>query len=140
MNARKGTTMATKDEIRRRVELADAERSTRRLDTAQLVGELAQRRTNLAAELREVDVKLGDLITETEDVMSLPELASFTDLPVDELAEWATARKPKRGRKKRLTTRTPRTGTSSDQRKPESQEAPSVADLVPQALRSDSNQ
>ncbi|GHH32164.1 hypothetical protein [Lentzea cavernae] len=132
--------MATKDEIRRRVELADAERSTRRLATAELVGELAQRRINLAAELQEVDAKLGDLITETEDVMSLPELASFTDLPVDELAEWAAARKPRRGRKKRPNMRQPRSGNSSDQRKPDPQEVPSVVGIGPQALRPDSVQ
>jgi hypothetical protein len=127
--------MATKDEIRRRVELADAERSHRRLATAQLVGELAHRRTNLAAELREVDLKLGDLITEAEDVMSLPELGSFTDVPVDELKEWAAASKPKRGRKRRSSTRPPKSGTSSDQHQPVAQETPSAIEVVPQALR-----
>ncbi|SER08182.1 hypothetical protein SAMN05216188_107326 [Lentzea xinjiangensis] len=115
--------MATTDEIRRRVELADAERSNRRLATAQLVGELAHRRTVLATELSEVDVKLGELITEAEDVMSLPELASFTDVPVDELTKWTTASKPKRGRKRRAITRPPKVETSS------------VAEVVPQALR-----
>lgn len=122
-DARKGNTMATTDEIRRRVELADAERSNRRLATAQLVGELAHRRTVLAAELREVDVKLGDLITEAEDVMSLPELASFTDVPVDELTNWTAASKPKRGRKRRASTRGPKTGTSLG------------VEVVPQAIR-----
>ncbi|MEU7474345.1 hypothetical protein AB0A63_00060 [Lentzea sp. NPDC042327] len=127
--------MATTDEIRRRVELADAERSHRRLATAQRVGELAHRRTNLAAELRDVDVKLGDLITEAEDVMSLPELASFTDVPVDELRAWAAASKPKRGRKRRSTTRPLKPGASPDQGEPDPQPDPSAPEASLQALR-----
>lgn len=127
--------MATTDEIRRRVELADAERSNRRLATAQLVGELAHRRTVLASELSDVDVKLGELITEAEDVMSLPELASFTDVPVDELTKWTAASKPKRGRKRRASTRPPKPGTSSDQRNPGVHETSTGTEAVPQALR-----
>lgn len=116
--------MATTDEIRRRVELADAERSNRRLATAQLVGELAHRRTALAAELHDVDVKLGDLITEAGDVMSLPELASFTDVPVDELTKWTATSKPKRGRRRRPNT-------------PPAKPEPAISsteEVVPQAL------
>ncbi len=127
--------MATTDEIRRRVELADAERSNRRLATAQLVGELAHRRTVLAAELNEIDVKLGELIIEAEDVMSLPELASFTDVPAEELTKWSTASKPKRGRKRRASTRPPKHGTSSDQRNPGVHETSSGAEVVQQAPR-----
>ncbi|MCX2948974.1 hypothetical protein [Lentzea sp. NEAU-D7] len=125
--------MATTDEIRRRVELADAERSNRRLATAQLVGELAHRRTVLAAELNEVDVKLGELIIEAEDVMSLPELASFTDVPADELTKWTAASKPKRGRKRRANTRPLKPGTSSDQSKPGVHETSSGTEVVSQA-------
>lgn len=116
--------MATTDEIRRRVELADAERSNRRLATAQLVGELAHRRTALAAELHDVDVKLGDLITEAGDVMSLHELASFTDVPVDELTKWTAASKPKRGRRRRPNTRPAKPGPAIS----------SHEEVVPQAL------
>ena len=126
--------MATTDEIRRRIELADSERSNRRLATAQLVGELAHRRTELAAELHEVDVKLGDLITESEDVMSLPELASFTDVPVDELMRWTAASKPKRGRKKRSSTRPPKPGPSNDQHNPGAQDTSRHDGAAPQAL------
>ncbi|RAS58980.1 hypothetical protein C8D87_11633 [Lentzea atacamensis] len=126
--------MATTDEIRRRVELADAERSNRRLATAQLVGELAHRRTVLATELQEVDVKLGELITEAEDVMSLPELASFTDVPVDELTKWTVASKPKRGRRKRSSARPPKPGSSSDQHNPAVQEISSAQQATSQAL------
>lgn len=125
--------MATTDEIRRRVQLADAERSNRRLATAQLVGELAHRRTVLATELHDVDVKLGELITEAEDVMSLAELASFTDVPVDELTKWTAASKPKRGRRKRSSTRSPKPGSSSDQHNPAAQEI-SVQQANSQAL------
>lgn len=110
--------MATTDEIRRRIETADAERSSRRLDTAQLVGELSQRRTALTKELQEIDIKLGDLITGAEDVISLPELASFTDVPVDELTKWTVASKPKRGRRKRLNERLAKPALSGEQRGP----------------------
>lgn len=126
--------MATTDEIRRRVELADADRSNRRLATAQLVGELARRRTVLATELQEVDVKLGDLITEAEDVMTLPELASFTDVPMDELTRWTAASKPKRGRRKRSSPRLPKPGPSDDQHNPDVQEVFAGKEVLPPAL------
>ncbi|SES39796.1 hypothetical protein [Lentzea albida] len=107
--------MATTDEIRRRIEIADAERSSRRLGTAQLVGELAHRRTALSKELHEIDIKLGNLIIDAEDVISLPELALFTDVPVDELTQWTVASKPKRGRRKRSIERTAKLGSSGEQ-------------------------
>lgn len=107
--------MATTDEIRRRIEIADSERSSRRLGTAQLVGELAHRRTALAKELHEIDIKLGNLITGAEDVISLAELASFTDVPVEELTKWTVVSKPKRGRRKRSSERPAKPGPSGEQ-------------------------
>jgi hypothetical protein len=93
--------MATTNEIRERIQQADAARSRRRLAAAQRVGELADRRTKLAAQLKEIDAELGEVLAENEDVISVPELAAVTDLSAADLSHWLGRRKPSRTKRKR---------------------------------------
>jgi hypothetical protein len=92
--------MITTDEIERRVEKADADKSARRTAAAREVGELAHRRAALAEELAEVERKLGTVLAAAADVVGVEELAEFTDVPAADLARWLTAGKPRarRGR------------------------------------------
>ncbi|MEU0533461.1 hypothetical protein [Amycolatopsis tolypomycina] len=88
------------DEIERRVEKADAEKSARRTAAAREVGELAHRRAALAEELAEVERKLGTVLVAAADVIGIDELTEFTDVPAADLTRWLTAGKPRarRGR------------------------------------------
>ncbi len=92
--------MITTDEIERRVEKADAEKSARRTAAAREVGELAHRRAALAEELAEVERKLGEVLAAAADVIGIDELTEFTDVPAADLTRWLTAGKPRarRGR------------------------------------------
>jgi len=92
--------MITTDEIERRVEKADAEKRARRTAAAREVGELAHRRAVLAEELADVERKLGTVLAAAADVVSVDELAEFTDVPTADLTRWLTAGKPRarRGR------------------------------------------
>ncbi len=92
--------MITTDEIERRVEKADAEKSARRTAAAREVGELAHRRAVLVEELADVERKLGTVLTAVADIMGIDELAEFTDVPATDLTKWLTAGKPRarRGR------------------------------------------
>lgn len=103
--------MATTEEIRRRVEQADIERSARRSAAAQQVGELARRRAAVAAQLADVERELGDVLAAAQDVIGVDELARFTDLKVADLSQWLTIRKPGRGRPRKQTSN----GTSKGQ-------------------------
>jgi hypothetical protein len=100
--------MTTADEIRRRVEEADTERSAKRSATAQQVGDLAARRAAIAEQLGDVERQLGDVLAAARDVMDIDELARFTDVPATDLTKWLTARKTPRAKRKR-----PASGTSS---------------------------
>ncbi|MFG1645551.1 hypothetical protein ACGFMK_35165 [Amycolatopsis sp. NPDC049252] len=88
--------MITTDEIERRVEKADAEKSARRTAAAREVGELAHRRAALAEELADVERKLGTVLATAADVIGVDELAEFTDVPSADLTTWLTAGKPRR--------------------------------------------
>lgn len=83
--------MATADEIRRRVEETDTARSARRATTAQQVGELAQRRTAIVEQLKEIERQLGEVLTAARTVLDLAELARFTDIPAADLTIWLDA-------------------------------------------------
>lgn len=100
--------MATTDDIARRVEEADSARSARRTKGAQLVGGLAHERTAVVQRLADIDQQIGDAIVDYSDVISVDELAVFTDTAPADLAQILNARKPNRGRRKRRTTVSPR--------------------------------
>jgi hypothetical protein len=116
--------MITTDEIERRVERADAEKSAKRTAAAREVGELAHRRTALAEELAEVERKLGEVLAAAADVISIDELTEFTDVPAADLTSWLTAGKPRARRGRPPGSRRP---------KPEAQPgtSPAVAPLEP---------
>lgn len=92
--------MITTDEIERRVQKVDADKSARRTAAAREVGELARRRGVLADQLADVERKLGTVIAGAADVVDIHELAEFTDVPAADLTGWLTAGKPRarRGR------------------------------------------
>lgn len=92
--------MIPTDEIERRVEKADAEKSARRTAAAREVGELAHRRATLSEELADVERQLGTVLAASADVVDVDELAEFTDVPAADLTRWLTAGKPRarRGR------------------------------------------
>jgi hypothetical protein len=92
--------MILTDEIERRVEKADAEKSARRTAAAREVGGLAHRRAALAEELAEVERKLGEVLVAAADVIGIDELTEFTDVPAADLTRWLSAGKPRarRGR------------------------------------------
>ncbi|MEV6236759.1 hypothetical protein [Lentzea sp. NPDC051838] len=100
--------MATTYDIARRVEEADSARSARRTKGAQLVGELAQERTAVVQRLADIDQQIGDAIVDYSDVISVDELAAFTETAPADLTQILNARKPNRGRRKRRTTSSPR--------------------------------
>lgn len=100
------TSMATTDEIRRRVEDADTARSARRSAAAQRIGELARRRAAIAEQLDDIERQLGDVLADARDVIDVDELARFTDVPPADLTRWLTSRKTTRVKRKRLATTT----------------------------------
>lgn len=95
--------MATTDEIERRVEQADAARSAKRAAAAKRVGELAQLRAEVAEKLGDIEQELGDLLAESSNVISVDELAKFTDVPATDLTQWLNGRKTTRPKRKRST-------------------------------------
>jgi hypothetical protein len=108
--------MATPQEIRRRVELADTARSARRAAAAQQVGELAQHRAAIMKQLENVERELGHALSEAEDVIDIDELAEFTDIKPADLAEWLTGHTASRSRRKKATSTA---GAPSKRRTPE---------------------
>lgn len=104
--------MATPEEIRQRVEEADTARSARRAAAAQQVGELAQRRAAIVAQLAEVERELGEVVADAQDVIDVDELAAFTDLKPSDLTGWLAGRKPSRGKRRKATTTTGALGDS----------------------------
>ncbi|MFJ7218931.1 hypothetical protein [Amycolatopsis sp. NPDC098790] len=127
--------MIATDEIERRVEKADAEKSAKRTAAAREVGELAHRRAALAEELAEVERKLGAVLVAAVDVVSVDELAEFTDVPAAELTRWLTAGKPRarRGRPpgSRRTKPEAQPGASLALAPPESRPRPPAASMQP---------
>lgn len=93
--------MATTEVIERRVEEADSARSARRSAAAKRIGELAEHRAALAEQLDDIDRQLGDELAAAQDVISVDELARFTDVPAADLTRWLTARKSTRAKRKR---------------------------------------
>lgn len=112
--------IATAEEIDRRVEAADTARRLKRSAAAQQVGELAKTRTELAAQLDEVDRQLGEVLADASDVLDIDELARFTNIPAADLTGWLTTRKPNRTNKKKK----PAVTTSSTTARPSAVKAP----------------
>ncbi|WP_246127720.1 hypothetical protein [Amycolatopsis rhizosphaerae] len=97
----------TTDEIQRRVEEADTARSAKRSEAARQVGELAQRRAAVAAQLEDIERQLGDVLAGAQEVIDIDELARFTDVPAADLTRWLTARTTSRPKRKRSPGRAP---------------------------------
>jgi hypothetical protein len=96
--------MATTEEIERRIEEADSARSARRAAAAKRVFELANQRAAVAEQLNDLERELGDVLTETADVIEIDELARFTDVPATDLTGWLNNRKTTRPKRKRPVT------------------------------------
>lgn len=107
--------MATTDDIARRVEEADSARSARRTKGAQLVGGLTHERTAVVQRLADIDQQIGDAIVDYSDVITIDELATFTDTAPADLTQILDARKPSRGRRKRRTTGAPQGASDREQ-------------------------
>jgi hypothetical protein len=103
----KGASMATPDEIERRIAENDADRTARRSAAAKQVGELAQRRADLAEQLDDIERELGDVLAAASDVLDITELARFTDVPATDLTRWLEARKTTRTKRKKTTADAP---------------------------------
>jgi len=93
--------MPTSDEIDRRVKQVDMPRSEKRSVLARQVGELAQHRTVIAEQLADIERRLGDLLLVAREVMDIPELAQFTDVPAADLTRWLDTRTDARPARKR---------------------------------------
>lgn len=98
--------MATPDEIQHRVDEFDSARSARRKAAAHQVSELAVRHDELVSEVDKVKRTLAEVLAEYSDVITVEELARFTEVPVSHLEQWQDGAKPGRN-KKRRTSRTP---------------------------------
>lgn len=126
--------MITTDEIERRVERADADKSARRTAAAREVGELAHRRAALAEELAEVERKLGAVLAAAAEVVSVDELAEFTDVPAADLTRLLTAGKPRARRGRPPGSRRPKPdahpGTSPVPTQPEPRLGPQALPVV----------
>jgi hypothetical protein len=131
--------MIPTDEIERRVEKADAEKSARRTTAAREVGELAYRRAALAEELADVERKLGTVLIAAADVIGIDELTEFTDVPAADLTRWLTASKPhaRRGRPPGSRRPKPETqpGTSPALAPPEPRPGPPTAGTQPPVVQ-----
>jgi hypothetical protein len=113
--------MATAEEIEHRVEQADTARSAKRAAAAQQVGALAQRRADIAEQLADIEGQLGDVLAAAVEVMSIDELATFTDVPAADLTRWHTTRKPNRTKRKR-----PAAGAAGDTNRPSRARTPTA--------------
>jgi hypothetical protein len=89
------------DEIERRVVENDTARSTRRAAAARRIGELASRHVAIAGQLADIERQLGELLAEAEEVVSLEELAGFTNVPVAALTQWRANHKPTRVKRRK---------------------------------------
>lgn len=94
--------MPTAEEVAKRVADSDNARSVKRASAAKEVAELVVLRALAAEELARVEDKLGDALAAAQEVLTVDELARFTDVPAKVLARCLAARKPARGRRKRL--------------------------------------
>ncbi|GAB3365858.1 MULTISPECIES: hypothetical protein [Amycolatopsis] len=93
--------MATGEEIERRVEEVDSARSARRSAAAKQVGDLAERRSEIAGQLAAIETQLGKTLAAANDVISIDELAQFTDVSATDLARWFDGQKPLRVKSQR---------------------------------------
>ncbi|NIH83745.1 hypothetical protein [Amycolatopsis granulosa] len=93
--------MPTDEEVQHRIEDVDAPRTSRRKAAAQQVNQLAQRRAAIVAQLEDIEGQLGEIVADAEDVISIEELARFTDLKASDLTEWVTGRKTSRAKRKK---------------------------------------
>ncbi|WP_406637568.1 hypothetical protein [Amycolatopsis sp. WGS_07] len=94
---------ATEEQITQRVKENDIPRTDHRTKVATQVGELAQRRSEVAEQLARVEQELGDVLAESRSIISLDELARFTDVPVEDLGRWRGDEKPHRAKRKKPT-------------------------------------
>ncbi|MEV7042856.1 hypothetical protein [Amycolatopsis sp. NPDC051061] len=93
--------VTSENEINRRIEERDAERSARRAQAATVVGQMARRHTELAGQLAQLERELGKVLTEAGEVFDVAELAQVTDIPVADLTIWLDhAAKPARSGKR----------------------------------------
>ncbi len=95
--------VTSEDEITRRIEERDSERSARRAQVATVVGQLARRHAELAGQVAELERELGSVLTEAGDVIDVAELAQVTDIAAADLTRWLdhaakSARSGKRAR------------------------------------------
>lgn len=95
--------MATTDDVERRVEESDSSRTVKRAAAAKQILVLAQRQADAAEELATVERELGEAIADAAAVITIVELATFTDIPAADLTTWRDHRKPSRTKRKRLT-------------------------------------
>ncbi len=98
--------MATSEEIQNRVDEFDSARSARRKAAAYQVSELAGRHDELVTQVDEVKRKLAEVLVEYSDVITVEELARFTEVPESHLEQWRDGVKAGRPKKRRAT-RTP---------------------------------
>lgn len=99
--------MPTREEIERRVQQYDTPLSAKRSAAAQQVSDIAQRRAEIAEQLADIERQLGDVLADATAVMTVDELAQFTDVPAADLAAWLAARKTTRGKRKKPANTTP---------------------------------
>ncbi|CRK57634.1 hypothetical protein [Alloactinosynnema sp. L-07] len=120
--------MATTEEIERRVRQADTARSARRAAAARQIGDLAQRRACLAEQVDDIERELADVLAAVRDVMTIDELAAFTDVPAADLTRLLTARTTRKpGRtKRRQPTGSGRIARDIDSRRSATTPAPGV--------------
>ena len=120
--------MPTDDEVEHRIENVDAPRTARRKAAAQQVNQLAQRRAAIVAQLEDVEGQLGQIIADAEDVITVDELARFTDLKAADLNQWVAGRKATRTRRKKPSAGKPgrRSGTGAAAASPDAGEMPDL--------------
>ena len=101
--------MVTADEIRARVEAADKSRIQARADAAAKIAADIERRTQVRAELAEIDAAITAGLAEAAAIMTLAELSAFTGIPEADLSPATTAgnggRRGRQPRRKTVGTR-----------------------------------
>lgn len=127
--------MATPEEIKNRVDEFDSARSSRRKAAAHRVSELAVRHDELASEVDEIKRTLAEVLAEYSDVITVEELARFTEVPASRLEQWRDGLKPGRGKRRRASSRTPAVRESTHHVAPASPAVGSIDPKPAAALR-----
>jgi hypothetical protein len=105
--------MPTSEEIEQRVREVDSSRTARRATASQQVSDLAEQRAEVAVQLEQLERRLGDVLADAQDVITIDELAGFIDVKATDLTRWLAGRSSARAKRRK-----PAVSTTPERAKP----------------------